>query len=1440
MNYKAFTLGCITVIIIVLIVIAFIYPNTIYDSSMILLTALSSIAWVILYISTRTLHCVQNENPKKLICEIKGSGRKYKIKGGIKGGINTNYYNTITGGIDFIPDDNKKDINDLITLAKKDNKELFYKKWNTITILKDIDCTRQQDVSEMIFTLFGLLEKPGITSLINSIKDEETLENTEPFYVGNNLIDLNDIKFNNLHSIKELIITNFIKYLQNKSDNKPISVYMNPEFIYTELLQTDNIYIDWFDKLIPQLTATNDKITELLKTKEFKNDLNRNIIRLLSDGDGISIIEFYYSNLYKSDPYILLSIDNILLSSEFINTTEMTKKFNILDNLDILNNICNKMLLDKYEIIGINKHIGKSYRSGHYIAHIKHEDTIYECDDKQIIPSNTDFNTLISDIDDNYNNPKLGYPKIKTILFKRKNIPYVTNPPVGLHNFGVTCFANSVFQLLMATNLLNKTPATTQTPTTPVQQPALTPASTQEKAKYLIGIIYTPDGKFYDQNEQNYADYKNIMDSKIYNNITKPTLVIYNENFTQYANKDINPGVGNDIIRPLRSDVTNPTNNNNLYVLGIPISDPKQDKQIDAKAARYEDPINNIINLINDKKIEVVIFYASKYGYTIDIKMFDNKNGLHLDASSNKKYYFDMLIEKLGNDFKKYYFTNGDPSLTYISKDVQRLQSLQKLLTTSTPVDTPVQQQSTTPASTATPTQNVTTSTPQVPTSTAKTQPSTPAVLISATNKVTSKIDNIDIEIIIGDIFNVTADAIVNPANIQLKNNGGLALQIQTHYIPQKPLNNGQYHPLSFLSDQLKKTKDLFKTGDAIVTDASSLEWDSLRFTSIIHTPGPDFRKPADFGAESYADKIDTGKEKLKDCMFNIMDQANKNEVVTDIVNNTFIKQTNQNLITSISIPMISSAIFAGKLNTEDLHKSIGKKYIEGILEYLNTNPPTQNIKKINFVIYDDKKNPSDSKSYFNNFINGFNEGINEYNNKTTKAPAPASTPAPTTAPVQQPAPTTAPVQLPAQTAAQKEAQKEAPAPTPVQQNKQVQPAPVSTKTPTKTAQTAAKKEVPQALNTIVDENLIKKWNDIIDQINSYHNNKIDTNLINEQKEYAKYNLKINNNETNNIVFKTIINKLYKEQYKDNNYIPNGYLHYNKENNRINYNLNTYKFYYLLFKDYISKIKQINNWDGNEYKRLINISGLYNSMTVFVSYMDKSFDERMLININNLSDKFNKDNAIHDRLPLEYINIIKFIWDNYIDSVDNTKKFNLVFKLIEWKYNLESVNLNISDELIEDELIEDELIEDNFKEDKTDDDDNKRDSLFYIQRKPIREVINNKFINIDNGILKNKQKLRSMIIKKAKNIYMIFTKQIDTTDHSINIISNKIQNFINFINNPPLLSNDMDDDFEISDPYTSYSSSYSSDNIKKISKRYGTDNTSFDKFYKELLHSEIL
>ena len=87
-------------------------------------------------------------------------------------------------------------------------------------------------------------------------------------------------------------------------------------------------------------------------------------------------------------------------------------------------------------------------------------------------------------------------------------------------------------------------------------------------------------------------------------------------------------------------------------------------------------------------------------------------------------------------------------------------------------------------------------------------------------------------------------------------------------------------------------------------------------------------------------------------------------------------------------------------------------------------------------------------------------------------------------------------------------------------------------------------------------------------------------------------------------------------------------------------------------------------------------------------------------------------------------------------------------------------------------------------------------------------------------------------------LFITFKKKINTDDQSINEVDNQIQNFINFVNNPFIYDNI--DDFEISEPYISYASSYSPDNIKKISKRYGTDTTSFDKFYKELLNSEIL
>ena len=204
MNYGGFILGCITVILILLIVCAFIYPNTIYDSSIILLTAISSIAWIIVYMSTRTLRCIQNDNPKELICKIGGNGRKYKIKNGSNNNI-------ISGGVDSILESNKQDIKDLINFAinKNDdlfnkNDDLFNKKWKS-TIFHNIDCTNQQDVQELLFQLFNSQDvtskKSDVTSLTNSINNESTVANMESFTANKIQIDLNGIHLNNLIKI---------------------------------------------------------------------------------------------------------------------------------------------------------------------------------------------------------------------------------------------------------------------------------------------------------------------------------------------------------------------------------------------------------------------------------------------------------------------------------------------------------------------------------------------------------------------------------------------------------------------------------------------------------------------------------------------------------------------------------------------------------------------------------------------------------------------------------------------------------------------------------------------------------------------------------------------------------------------------------------------------------------------------------------------------------------------------------------------------------------------------------------------------------------------------------------------------------------------------------------------------------------------------------------
>ena len=182
-------------------------------------------------------------------------------------------------------------------------------------------------------------------------------------------------------------------------------------------------------------------------------------------------------------------------------------------------------------------------------------------------------------------------------------------------------------------------------------------------------------------------------------------------------------------------------------MLGIPTSDHDTTNQINAQKLNYNKPIENIINLINDNNIEVVIFGTSSKEYTLDIQIFNNTNGNHPHAESNRKYYFDMLIKKLDNKFQKYYFANNDNTydLQYNGEDVKRLDSLQKLLTTTetqkvapAPAKTPVtapspKTQSPTPAPTPSPTPEPT------PPPSPKTKSPTPAPATPSTTPTPAK-----------------------------------------------------------------------------------------------------------------------------------------------------------------------------------------------------------------------------------------------------------------------------------------------------------------------------------------------------------------------------------------------------------------------------------------------------------------------------------------------------------------------------------------------------------------------------------------------------------------------------------------------------------------------------------------------------------------------------
>lgn len=281
------------------------------------------------------------------------------------------------------------------------------------------------------------------------------------------------------------------------------------------------------------------------------------------------------------------------------------------------------------------------------------------------------------------------------------------------------------------------------------------------------------------------------------------------------------------------------------------------------------------------------------------------------------------------------------------------------------------------------------------------------ADIVKKTKPVLTKSDNnnytityqnksININVSIGDILEKKADAIVNPANIQLNNAGGLALKIKTTLYNNR--TDAEY--LDNISKKIQKNKLIFKTGDAIITsignniqsignNIQSIDNNIQSFKYVIHTPGPDFNISPGFEAESYGNNQDAGFDKIKDCMFNILNEADKNEKVKDIVNGTFIKEPILNQITSISIPMISTSVFAGVFNTTNkmnkLYYAVGQKYMEGIIEYLQNISRLNlitHIKQLNFVIFKDYK---EDTNYFNNFIEGFTKSIDTSNKPRTQ-----------------------------------------------------------------------------------------------------------------------------------------------------------------------------------------------------------------------------------------------------------------------------------------------------------------------------------------------------------------------------------------------------------------------------------------------------------------------
>lgn len=116
-------------------------------------------------------------------------------------------------------------------------------------------------------------------------------------------------------------------------------------------------------------------------------------------------------------------------------------------------------------------------------------------------------------------------------------------------------------------------------------------------------------------------------------------------------------------------------------------------------------------------------------------------------------------------------------------------------------------------------------------------------------NVIKFKLQDLSVEIRVGDIFTATTDVLVNPANGRLSHGGGLAAAI----------SRAAGHQLEEEGHRYIEEHGNLSTGDAVATTAGKLD-----FKAVIHTVGP---------------VMDSGDEvqKLQLAITNCMDLCEKN-----------------------------------------------------------------------------------------------------------------------------------------------------------------------------------------------------------------------------------------------------------------------------------------------------------------------------------------------------------------------------------------------------------------------------------------------------------------------------------------------------------------------------------------------------------------------------------